>query len=160
MTQVVEARNNSQQVPLTDPIKILAQEPSIDDSGVAEAVENAGLEVRAVDWLWRKVTGTSLVESVVQPITGDFDEMDRYAARWQNIADALTAVHNTMDAGRENLRSTWHGEASDAFNRMISQKWELALELDAKAAGLIKKALEKVADCSRLACPPSQCASL
>jgi len=64
----------------------------------------------------------------------------------------LTAVRNNMDAGLQDLQGTWHGSASDAFSRMISQKWEFALELDAKAATVIKAALEKVADCSRLAC--------
>jgi uncharacterized protein YukE len=153
MTNVAtEPTPGAEQKNLTDPIKILAREPNVRGSGVAEAVRDAGVEVQAVDWLWRQVVGTSLVETIIEPITGDFDEIERYGARWQNIADALTAVRDTMNSGLEGLRGNWHGLASDAFSVMITQKWEPALALDVKAAGMIKAALEKVAECSRLAC--------
>ncbi|WP_018681709.1 DUF6531 domain-containing protein [Actinokineospora enzanensis] len=137
----------------TDPIALLNRAPSTAGGpSVQEAVRGAGIEVRAVDWVWRKVVGESLVESVITPITGDFEKIARQAAEWGNVKDALQAIRNNMNSGLSELSHGWQGAAFDRFRQLIGTDWTLGLEADAQAAGLIGMALRKVADGSRRAC--------
>ncbi|TDQ00954.1 DUF6531 domain-containing protein [Labedaea rhizosphaerae] len=136
-----------------DPVALLNREP--DTSGgptVEQAVQDAGIEVQAVDWVWRKVVGESLVKTIVEPITGDFEKIAKQAGEWENVCDALQAVRNNLNSGLQELDQAWTGDAAQAFKGLIGNQWTLAIEADAQAAKLIGIALNKVADGSNKAC--------
>jgi RHS repeat-associated protein len=136
-----------------DPVALLNRAP--DTSGgptVEDAVREAGFEVQAVDWVWRKVVGESLVDSIIKPITGDFEKIARQAGEWRNVKDALQAVRNNLNAGLTELQPAWQGESADRFRNLIGTKWTLGIEADAQAASLIGLALSKVAEGSKRAC--------
>ncbi|GAA2992141.1 DUF6531 domain-containing protein [Actinokineospora diospyrosa] len=136
-----------------DPVALLNRTPSTPGGqSVQDAVNGAGIEVRAVDWVWRKVVGESLVESIITPITGDFEKIARQAAEWTNVKDALQAIRNNLNSGLTELSQGWHGAAYERFGKLIGVTWTAGLEADAQAAALIGMALRKVADGSRRAC--------
>ncbi|MBM7774296.1 RHS repeat-associated protein [Actinokineospora baliensis] len=138
---------------VTDPVALLNRAPNTAGGPTAQnAIRDAGIEVRAVDWVWRKVVGESLVESIITPITGDFEKIARQAAEWTNVKDALQAIRNNMNAGLTELAQGWNGAAYERFQKLIGTTWTLGLEADAQAAALIGAALRKVADGSRRAC--------
>ncbi|MGH3469531.1 MAG: DUF6531 domain-containing protein, partial [Thermocrispum sp.] len=109
-------------------------------------------QVQAVNWVWEKVVGEDLIESIITPITGDFEQIARTAAQWNNVRDALQAVRNNLNGGLDQLQPHWEGDAASAFSDKIRMTWTLGIEADAQAAKLIGIALEKVADGSRAAC--------
>jgi RHS repeat-associated protein len=136
-----------------DPVAILNRAPEgYTGPQVADAIANAGFEVQAVNWVWQKIVGESLVDSIIKPITGDFDKIAEQAAQWKNVAHALQAVRNNLNAGLGELQGAWSGDAADKFRNLIGQTWTLGIEADAQAANLIGFALSKVAQGSRRAC--------
>ncbi|PXY26049.1 type IV secretion protein Rhs [Prauserella coralliicola] len=136
-----------------DPGALLAQDPGLEGgSSIEDAIADAGFQVQAVNWVWEKVVGEDLVSSIITPITGDFEQIAKGAAQWNNVRDALQAVRNNLNGGLEELRPSWSGEAADAFYDLIGTTWTLGIEADAQAAKLIGIALSKVADGSKRAC--------
>lgn len=136
-----------------DPVALLNRAP--DTTGgptVEEAIREAGFEVQVVNWIWEKVVGTNLVDSVITPITGDFEKISQQAGQWANVADALQAIRNNLNSGLGELQPAWQGQAADEFRGLIGTKWTLGIEADAQAAKLIGFALKKVADGSRRGC--------
>ncbi|MBK1786882.1 DUF6531 domain-containing protein [Prauserella cavernicola] len=136
-----------------DPGALLAQDPGLEGgASIEEAISDAGFQVQAVNWVWEKVVGEDLVSSIITPITGDFEQIARGAAQWNNVRDALQAVRNNLNGGLEELRPSWSGDAADTFYDLIGTTWTLGIEADAQAAKLIGIALSKVADGSKRAC--------
>lgn len=136
-----------------DPVALLNRAP--DTSGgpkVEDAIREAGFEVQAVNWVWEKVVGENLVESIIEPITGDFEKISEQAAQWKNVKDALQAIRNNLNAGLGELQPAWQGQAAAGFQNLIGTTWTLGIEADAQAANLIGFALGKVADGSKRAC--------
>jgi RHS repeat-associated protein len=136
-----------------DPVALLNRAP--DTSGgprIEDAIREAGFEVQAVNWVWEKVVGENLVESIIEPITGDFEKIAQQAGQWRNVKDALQAVRNNLNAGLDELQPAWQGEAADGFRNLIGTTWTLGIEADAQAANLIGFALNKVAEGSKRAC--------
>ncbi|MBB3663656.1 RHS repeat-associated protein [Prauserella sediminis] len=138
---------------LEDPVAILAKDPGLEGGAkIEDAIANAGIQVQAVNWVWEQVVGESLVETLITPITGDFEQIARGAAQWNNVRDALQAVRNNLNGGLEPLQSAWQGGAAESFSSEVSFQWTIGLEADAQAAKLIGMALAKVADGSKAAC--------
>jgi RHS repeat-associated protein len=136
-----------------DPIALLNRPP--DTSGgpsIEDAVKDAGVEVQVVNWVWEQVVGESLVESIIMPITGDFEKIAESAAQWSNVCDALQAMRNNINSGLTEVQPSWTGQAADDFGNLISTKWTLGIEADAQAAKVIGFALNKVAEGSKRAC--------
>jgi RHS repeat-associated protein len=138
---------------VVDPVAMLNRAPEGHTGPqVADAIANAGFEVQAVNWVWQKIVGESLVDSIIKPITGDFDKIAEQAGQWKNVSAALQAVRNNVNAGLGELQGAWTGDAADKFRNLIGQTWTLGIEADAQAANLIGFALNKVAQGSRRAC--------
>ncbi|TLW90729.1 type IV secretion protein Rhs [Saccharomonospora piscinae] len=136
-----------------DPAALLAQDPGLaGGSSIEDAIADAGFQVQAVNWVWQKVVGEDLVSSIITPITGDFEKIAEAAAQWNNVRDALQAVRNNLNAGLEELRPAWAGDAAESFSELIGTTWTLGIEADAQTAKLIGVALSKVADGSKRAC--------
>lgn len=102
--------------------------------------------------MWEQIVGESLVESIIMPITGDFEKIHETGSQWENVCDALQAVRNNLNAGLEELAPNWTGDTAEKFQQLIGTVWTVGLEADAQAAKLIKMALHKVAEGSKRAC--------
>ncbi|WP_020672063.1 DUF6531 domain-containing protein [Amycolatopsis nigrescens] len=135
-----------------DPIALLGRTPAATGPTVEDAVREAGFEVQAVDWVWQQVVGESLVDSIIKPITGDFEKISQQAAQWENVCDALQAIRNNLNTGLQELGPAWQGDAAQAFEGLIAKEWTVGIEVDAQAAKLIGMALNKVAEGSKRAC--------
>lgn len=136
-----------------DPIAVLNTAPDVSGGPtVEEAIEEAGFQVQMVNWVWEQIVGESLVESIIMPITGDFEKIHETGAQWENVCDALQAIRNNLNSGLEELAPNWHGPTSEKFQNLIGTIWTAGIEADAQAAKLIKIALHKVAEGSKRAC--------
>lgn len=137
-----------------DPVAELAKQREIgtDHAQIQEEVKSAGIEVEVVDWVYKQVTGESLVESLVTPITGDFTKIAANATAWEQVGASLSAVRANLNHGVGELRQSWDGAAAGAFEDLMVATWTVALEADAAAATLVGKGFTKVSDVSKQMC--------
>ncbi|MDA3648804.1 hypothetical protein LZ318_12820 [Saccharopolyspora indica] len=117
-----------------------------------ELIEAAGWKLQSVNWVYEKVTGENLVDSLIKPLLGDFEKIDENAAAWSNIAKALDAVRNNLNAGLQELEPHWEGEAAQNFEKHISVVWTVGIEADSQVAKLIGDRFQNTADTCRMMC--------
>ncbi|GAA0523359.1 hypothetical protein GCM10011581_39270 [Saccharopolyspora subtropica] len=117
-----------------------------------ELIEAAGWKLQGVNWVYEKVTGENLVDTLIKPLLGDFEKIDQNAAAWNNIAKALDAVRNNLNAGLGQLEPHWEGEAAQNFEKHISVVWTVAIEADSQIAMLISNKFQSTADSCRMLC--------
>jgi len=116
-----------------------------------EMIKQAGWKLQAVNWVYEKVTGEDLIESLITPLLGDFEKIDQNAAAWDNVASALDAVRHNLNQGLKELDPHWEGEAAQKFERHISVLWTVAIEADSQLAKMISQRFENVASGCRKA---------
>ncbi|MEY8038445.1 WXG100 family type VII secretion target [Saccharopolyspora cebuensis] len=130
-----------------DPAAVLAAAPK-DRPGrqtTEELMQAAGWKLQGVNWVYEKVTGDDLIESLINPLLGDFEKIDENAAAWDNIAKSLDAVRNNLNSGLGELEPHWEGEAAQSFERHISVVWTVAIEADSQIARLIGQKFQSTA---------------
>jgi hypothetical protein len=90
---------------------------------VEAAVHDVGFEVQAVDWVWRKVVGESLVDPIIKPITGDFEkitQLDRLleecgsTGSW-SITDPTTSRPCSSGTHRSRFSTICHWRSEIAY---------------------------------------------
>jgi hypothetical protein len=125
----------------------LLEPPPLDESDVKDLVNSAGFEVAAVDWVFQKIAGTSLVDVVIKPITGDFSKMRQDAAAWNTIADTMKQFSATMAGNAGIVTSTdWKGPSALAHKAYVDIGWKAGLLIEGEVAKLIAKGFDTVAD--------------
>lgn len=133
-------------------ISSLLQPPVVEDSGIDDLVADQGLAVQGVDWLFEQITGESLTEMVIMPITGDWPRIAANADAWRNTANAVQAISDNLNANVEQLRQHWDGAAADAFANHIRIVWFGGLQAQAGVAALISEGFDVVASQSERLC--------
>lgn len=73
--------------------------------------------------MWEQIVGESLVESIIMPITGDFEKIHETGSQWENVCDALQAIRNNLNAGLEELSPNWTGDTAEKFQQLIGTVW-------------------------------------
>ncbi|KAA5833340.1 hypothetical protein ABT337_19855 [Saccharopolyspora hirsuta] len=133
-----------------DPMGVLTADPSQSNAeSQKQAIEDAGWQVQAVNWVYEKVTGQNLIETLISPITGDFSKIETNAEAWGQVGDALRAIRKNLNQGISDLRESWDGSGAIAFETLLVSTWTVALEGDAMLAQLIGQGFQKAADMSR-----------
>jgi hypothetical protein len=140
---------------LADGSEIIAvlQPPQVSaGENIQQLVEEAGWQVTAVDWAFEKVTGHSLVETVIMPITGDFNKIQCNAEAWRTIADSMTQFSATMSGNADIVGSDWKGQAATAHKLYVHVGFKAGFLVESKVAGIIAKGFDAVADGSKKLC--------
>ncbi|MFC6091456.1 WXG100 family type VII secretion target [Saccharothrix lopnurensis] len=117
-----------------------------------ELIEKAGWKIQGVNWIYEKVTGENLVESLINPLLGDFEKIDENANAWDRVAKALDSVRHNVDAGVGQLSPHWDGGAAQAFELRMSTMWVVAIEADSQVARIIGNQFRSTASTCRTAC--------
>lgn len=114
-----------------------------------ELIEKAGWKIQGVNWIYEKVTGENLVESLINPLLGDFEKIDANAKAWDNVAKALDSVRHNVDAGVDQMNPHWNGAAATAFERRMDTMWVVAIEADSQVARIIGDRFKSMANTCR-----------
>jgi hypothetical protein len=114
-------------------------------------VEEAGWQVAAVDWAFEQVTGYSLVQTVIMPITGDFNKIQQSADAWSTVADSMKQFSATMSGNAEIIGNDWKGKAA-AHKLYVDTGFKIGFTVEAKIAELIAKGFTYVAERSQKLC--------
>ncbi|HEY0637453.1 MAG TPA: hypothetical protein VGD67_07385 [Pseudonocardiaceae bacterium] len=130
----------------------LLRPPTADESGIEELIADQGLAAEAVNWIFEQITGESLVEAVIMPITGDWTRIAANGDAWRSTAEAVEAVSDNITANVDLLQQHWDGAASDAFGQHIRVVWFGGLYAQAGIARLIGEGFDVVSDQSRRLC--------
>ena len=130
---------------ITEPLQ-----PPKDTSGedIQQLVKDAGIEVMAVEWVFEKITGTTLTQLVIEPITGDFSKMSADAEAWRNIGASMKAFSAVMTDNEKVLGQSWTGPAALAHKAYVDIGWKAALLAEAGIADLIGKGFDLLSDTS------------
>lgn len=131
---------------ITEPLK-----PPEDTSGedIQDLVKEAGVEVMAVEWIFQKLTGETLTQKFIEPITGDFSKMSADAEAWRNISTSMKAFSAVMVGNEKVLGESWTGPAALAHKAYVEAGWRAGLAAEAGIASLIAKGFEFLSDTSK-----------
>ncbi|MGW4484607.1 hypothetical protein ACWEOE_12270 [Amycolatopsis sp. NPDC004368] len=126
-------------------------QPPEDTSGedIQDLVKEAGVEVMAVEWIFQQLTGETLTQKFIEPITGDFSKISADAEAWRNIAEAMKAFSTVMVGNEKILGESWSGPASLAHKAYVDLGWRAGLAAEAGIAELIAKGFELLSDTSQ-----------
>ncbi|MBW4715615.1 WXG100 family type VII secretion target [Saccharothrix obliqua] len=116
-----------------------------------ELIEKAGWKIQGVNWIYEKVTGENLIESLISPLLGDFEKIDANANAWDQVAKALDSVRHNVGKGVEQLAPHWEGDAAQAFELRMNTMWVLAIEADSQVARIIGNKFQSMASTCRTA---------
>ncbi|QWF83180.1 hypothetical protein [Amycolatopsis sp. CA-230715] len=133
-------------------IEVLKPPPPPDGKNIQELVNEAGWEVAGVDWAFKKVTGHSIVETVIMPITGDFNKIQQNAEAWKTISNSMKQFSATMSGNADIITQTWRGPAGQAHKEYVDRYWKIGLTVEGKIADTIGKGFETLADQSQKLC--------
>lgn len=114
-----------------------------------ELIEKAGWKIQGVNWIYEKVTGENLVESLINPLLGDFEKIDANAKAWDNVSKALDSVRHNVEAGVGQLNPHWNGKAAQGFERRMDTMWLIAIEADSQVARIIGDKFKSMANTCR-----------
>ncbi|MET7989456.1 hypothetical protein ABZU76_00965 [Amycolatopsis sp. NPDC005232] len=107
------------------------------------------MEVMAVEWIFQQITGQTLTQMFIEPITGDFSKISADAEAWRNIAEAMKAFSTVMVGNEKILGDSWSGPASLAHKAYVDLGWRAGLAAEAGIAELIAKGFELLSDTSQ-----------
>jgi len=136
----------------TTPVASLLRPPTADAGGLEQLIAGAGVEVQVVDWIFKQVTGRSLIQTIIEPIAGDWSRIAANGEAWRCAGQAMLAISENLSANLPELRSHWSGEVSDTFGTHIDQVWREALQAQAQLAELVGRGFDTVADEGRKLC--------
>ncbi|MCP2165950.1 hypothetical protein [Goodfellowiella coeruleoviolacea] len=126
------------------------EEPSGAD--IQQMVQEAGWQVAAVDWIFTKVTGESIVEKVIMPITGDFRKIAQDGESWDKVGEAMSTLADTLVSNVNAVRQNWDGAAAVKHELYVQAGWRAGLFVEGQVAKLIAKGFNSVAEGSQRLC--------
>ena len=124
----------------------LLRTPTANAGGLEQMISNQSIQVQVVDWIFKQVTGRSLVQTIIEPITGDWSRIAANGEAWRSASQAMLAMADNLSGNIDELRSHWSGSASDSFGVHIQEVWRGALESQAELAELVGKGFDTVAE--------------
>lgn len=136
--------------PFEDPVEPQAslKEPTPEQDDPSLAVQDIGSVLPSIDWVIQKLTGWSLLETILKPISGDWIKIRLNADAWRNVGVAADGVSDNLQHAVTSLKSSWTGEAADAFNRHI-KLWRQGLRDEKDLATAVQHKMEAMAQTSQ-----------
>ncbi len=127
--------------------------PDVNPGGTfADKIAKQGPQVHVVNWIWEQVTGESLLETLITPITGDWARIAANGAAWTNVGDAVEQISGNLSDNVGKLGPHWDGAAAQAFRRHIEVAWFAGLYAQGAVAKTIGQGFRFVANQSERLC--------
>ena len=117
--------------------------PGHDEPPIQGLIEDVGGSIRAIDWAVRQVW-ESPVEAIVEPLSGNWTELERAAEVLTQVGDALELVAANLTAQLGRLSEAWQGGAANACEDYVT-RLGAALEIEGPINRLVGVVLETIA---------------
>jgi uncharacterized protein YukE len=127
----------------------LLRTPTASSGGIESMVSNASPQVQVVDWIFKQVTGKSLVQTIIEPIAGDWSRIAANGQAWRSASQGIVTIAENLSGNVGELQRHWSGAASSSFANHITNVWNGALRAQAELTETIGKGLDTVAQEAR-----------
>lgn len=117
--------------------------PGHEEPPIQSVIEDVGGSIQAIDWAVRKVW-ESPVEAIVEPLSGNWTELERAAEVLTQVGDALELVAGNLTAQLGRLSEAWQGGAANACEDHVT-RLAAALEIEGPINRLVGIVLDKIA---------------
>ncbi|MBW3081124.1 hypothetical protein [Bifidobacterium saguinibicoloris] len=100
------------------------------NEAISNGIANVRMAVAVVDFVSKTLFGFSIVDEwVKKPFFGDWDELEKTAAKWDALASSLTGVQTAIQNMSSNVNEeSWCGCAADMFKERNDAVGEVAGE--------------------------------
>jgi hypothetical protein len=106
-----------------DPVSGHLRAPTANAGGIEQMIRNQSIQVQVVDWIFQKITGKSLIQTIITPITGDWSRIAANGEAWRSVGSAVEAISDNLSANVDTLQQHWTGAASESFGNHIRTVW-------------------------------------
>lgn len=103
----------------------------------------------AISWFWEHfVSGKSLYQDIVEPLTGDFNRIKANGEAWNHTGRMLFGMGSNMELNARKLSAHWTGDAAQDFHVSVVGQWFPAMVAAEQVCKLIGKGFEAIAEAS------------
>lgn len=122
--------------------------PEVDTDSITDKIDNMDFATEAINWVWEQTIGNGkdLFETLLEPITGDFNRIKANGKAWESTGDSLVRLGTNVEANARKLKGHWAGEASEQFYNGILMQWLPATLAAEQVCKLMGKGFEKLGD--------------
>lgn len=117
--------------------------PGHEEPPIQDLIDEVGGSIQAIDWAVRQVW-ESPVEAIVEPLAGNWTELERAAEVLTQVGDGLERVAGNLTARLGQLSEAWQGGAANACEDYVT-RLAAALEIEGPINRLVAVVLEKIA---------------
>lgn len=122
------------------------------DGGMGDYIESlkddCGFIVPKIDWAVEKLTGWSLLESLLLKIAGDFNAVASMQLGWGQVGLALEQTGANYDALAGQLPAVWRGEAGSAAGDRLTDVGSMHAD-QAEACGHMQEQLGHILEVAK-----------
>jgi hypothetical protein len=118
--------------------------PGHEDPDIQGLIDEVGGSINAIDWAVSHVTGWSPVEAIVQPLSGNWTELERASEVLTQVGDGVQQVADNLRSQLGTLGTAWDGGAAIAFETWMESLIE-ALEIEGPINRLVGQVLPPLA---------------
>jgi uncharacterized protein YukE len=134
---------------LSEPTEQLTTPGSYDDT-VASQVDEIGGTVGIINDVYEWVTGDSLLQKIVEPITGDWGRLYSLADAWDNVGGSSTSVNANVTSAVGSVDGAWNGRASEAFQTHMARRLVDVTDQPELAAEIANALRDLAEDCKEM----------
>lgn len=132
----------------SDKTAVDVKAPDVPTESLKDQIDGLAPDVAAIDWVYTHITGSSMVDDFIMPLTGDFNRIRANGDAWETIAKDIECVSDNLTANVEELQTHWtHGQAARNFETLyIKGAWFAGSYATAEVCRFVKKGFEVLAD--------------
>jgi uncharacterized protein YukE len=101
-------------------------EPAAADAGLGVNVDEVKGKVGQVEQMWKTITGESLLERLIKPITGNLGRLNYLSQGYQTVSYATYDIAGNLRSGTLVMAPKWDGPAGKAFEFYMF-KWHMGI---------------------------------
>ncbi|QNG17375.1 hypothetical protein G4H71_07810 [Rhodococcus triatomae] len=98
--------------------------PDHGSSDIREVIAEAGGWLGDVDTFVKEVSGWSPIETLIQPLNGNWNELKRIGDAYKNAGNAIEACGDSMKSGKSQISDWWKGKAADRYQDYATRQHE------------------------------------
>lgn len=118
--------------------------PDHEEADIQGLIDDVGGSINVIDWVVREVTGWSPVEAIVEPLAGNYAELERAATVLEQFGTGFEQVADNLTTPLSRLSQHWQGGAASSFEDYTS-RLGAAVAIEGPMNRLVAYVLKEVA---------------
>lgn len=139
-------------MPYSDTVAIEGFTATVGTTPLADKLKKDHFLLDQIDWFWRNFIGDGkgLYDTLVLPITGDFNRIAENGEAWEHVAKQFQSLSKNLTDNTATLLSEhWtRGEASAAYHEYVEINWVGTLFIAETLSEYLAKGFAKISEWS------------